>query len=164
MRRARSALASLDGARPRRPSRASQPAPNQRATDTATDIATGDARGDRCTPVQWADELRQDLAGGYSPSTIDRREPCFDGPSRVRTMTERADASSRFRRPDVDPAYAGGDIPRALAAATVMVVRDAPDLHVLMLRRNAGSAFVGGAMVFPGGAVDPDDTTPRSTS
>lgn len=46
-------------------------------------------------------------------------------------------------------------------AATVMVVRDgshgdAP-LEVLMLRRNVRSEFVGGAHVFPGGAVDRAD-------
>ncbi len=42
-------------------------------------------------------------------------------------------------------------------AATVMLVRDAPDLHVFMLRRSLNADFVGGAHVFPGGAVDPDD-------
>ncbi|MGP0030245.1 MAG: NUDIX hydrolase [Acidimicrobiales bacterium] len=49
-------------------------------------------------------------------------------------------------------------------AATVMLVRDAPDpeseadrLEVLMVRRNLRSDFVGGAYVFPGGAVDPAD-------
>jgi 8-oxo-dGTP pyrophosphatase MutT (NUDIX family) len=49
-------------------------------------------------------------------------------------------------------------------AATVMLVRDGvapgPDgsvLEVFMLRRNLDSDFVGGAYVFPGGAVDPDD-------
>jgi 8-oxo-dGTP pyrophosphatase MutT (NUDIX family) len=42
-------------------------------------------------------------------------------------------------------------------AATVMLVRDNPDLHVFMLRRNLESRFVAGASVFPGGAVDPDD-------
>jgi 8-oxo-dGTP pyrophosphatase MutT (NUDIX family) len=41
-----------------------------------------------------------------------------------------------------------------------MVLRDAPDLEVLMLRRNARSTFVGGGMVFPGGAVDPHDHDP----
>jgi 8-oxo-dGTP pyrophosphatase MutT (NUDIX family) len=46
-------------------------------------------------------------------------------------------------------------------AATVMLVRDAPDLEVFMLRRNPASVFVGGAYVFPGGAVDPDDWAPR---
>lgn len=43
-------------------------------------------------------------------------------------------------------------------AATVMVVRDADDgVEVFMLRRNPASEFVGGAYVFPGGAVDPHD-------
>jgi 8-oxo-dGTP pyrophosphatase MutT (NUDIX family) len=45
-------------------------------------------------------------------------------------------------------------------AATVMLVRDAADgtgLEVAMLRRNLNSDFVGGAYVFPGGAVDPVD-------
>ncbi len=49
-------------------------------------------------------------------------------------------------------------------AATVMLVRDAPEpsgdedcLEVLMVRRNLRSDFVGGAYVFPGGAVDPAD-------
>ncbi len=49
------------------------------------------------------------------------------------------------------------------AAATVMLVRDAAPqsgvsaLEVLMVRRNLRSDFVGGAYVFPGGAVDPLD-------
>jgi 8-oxo-dGTP pyrophosphatase MutT (NUDIX family) len=39
----------------------------------------------------------------------------------------------------------------------VIVVRDQPDLHVFMMRRNHTLAFVPGATVFPGGAVDPAD-------
>lgn len=44
-------------------------------------------------------------------------------------------------------------------AATVMLVRDASagGIEVLMLRRSLDSDFVGGAWVFPGGAVDPGD-------
>src|SRR3954467_244323 len=46
-------------------------------------------------------------------------------------------------------------------AATVMLVRDGADgngpLEVFMLRRNLNSDFVGGAYVFPGGAVDEAD-------
>jgi 8-oxo-dGTP pyrophosphatase MutT (NUDIX family) len=48
-------------------------------------------------------------------------------------------------------------------AATVLILRDGPPdedgdaLEVFMLRRNLDSDFVGGAMVFPGGAVDPED-------
>jgi 8-oxo-dGTP pyrophosphatase MutT (NUDIX family) len=43
-------------------------------------------------------------------------------------------------------------------AATVMLVRDgSAGLEVFMLRRNLQSDFVGGAYVFPGGAVDEHD-------
>jgi 8-oxo-dGTP pyrophosphatase MutT (NUDIX family) len=43
-------------------------------------------------------------------------------------------------------------------AATVMLVRDGLEgLEVFMLRRNLNSDFVGGAYVFPGGAVDDHD-------
>ncbi len=43
-------------------------------------------------------------------------------------------------------------------AATVMLVRDGDDgMEVFMLRRNLNSDFVGGAYVFPGGAVDVAD-------
>jgi 8-oxo-dGTP pyrophosphatase MutT (NUDIX family) len=43
-------------------------------------------------------------------------------------------------------------------AATVMLVRDGDvGLEVFMLRRNPASEFVGGAFVFPGGAVDDHD-------
>jgi 8-oxo-dGTP pyrophosphatase MutT (NUDIX family) len=46
-------------------------------------------------------------------------------------------------------------------AATVMLVRDAPGLEVFMLRRNLAAEFMGGAYVFPGGAVDADDRAPE---
>jgi 8-oxo-dGTP pyrophosphatase MutT (NUDIX family) len=47
-------------------------------------------------------------------------------------------------------------------AATVMLVRDNAEgtgIEVLMVQRNLNSDFVGGAYVFPGGAVDPADST-----
>lgn len=50
-------------------------------------------------------------------------------------------------------------IPRE--AATVMLVRDGPELEVFMLRRNLETQFMGGAYVFPGGAVDADDRAPE---
>jgi 8-oxo-dGTP pyrophosphatase MutT (NUDIX family) len=49
-------------------------------------------------------------------------------------------------------------------AATVMVVRDraaGEGLEVLMLQRNRAAAFAGGAHVFPGGALDPSDSSPE---
>jgi 8-oxo-dGTP pyrophosphatase MutT (NUDIX family) len=48
-----------------------------------------------------------------------------------------------------------------LPAATIMLVRDEPaGMQVLMLRRNFDSAWVGGAELFPGGAVDLEDGDP----
>ena len=46
-------------------------------------------------------------------------------------------------------------------AATVMLLRDAPALEVLLLRRSRSTPFVPGAHVFPGGAVDPGDADER---
>ncbi len=43
-------------------------------------------------------------------------------------------------------------------AATVMLLRDAPDLEVFMLRRSPETVFASGAYVFPGGAVDGGDS------
>jgi len=45
-------------------------------------------------------------------------------------------------------------------AATVLIVRDAPDLQVLMVRRSAGMAFGASAWVFPGGKVANADADP----
>lgn len=45
-----------------------------------------------------------------------------------------------------------------LDAATVMLLRDSDGgLEVCLMQRNLNSDFVGGAYVFPGGAVDPED-------
>ena len=53
---------------------------------------------------------------------------------------------------DIDPAL----VPVS-HAATVMLVDDRPDLHVLMLRRTKKVVFASAMWVFPGGRVDPDD-------
>ncbi|MDB2392923.1 NUDIX domain-containing protein, partial [Acidimicrobiaceae bacterium] len=47
-------------------------------------------------------------------------------------------------------------------AATVLILDERPDLHVLMLKRNSRSVFVGDMWVFPGGGVDADDATPEA--
>jgi 8-oxo-dGTP pyrophosphatase MutT (NUDIX family) len=47
--------------------------------------------------------------------------------------------------------------PTTRDAATVILVSDRPDLHVLMLERTRRAVFGPGATVFPGGAVDPGD-------
>jgi 8-oxo-dGTP pyrophosphatase MutT (NUDIX family) len=50
--------------------------------------------------------------------------------------------------------------PTTRDAATVILVSDRPDLHVLMLERTRRAVFGPGATVFPGGAVDPADGAP----
>jgi len=47
-----------------------------------------------------------------------------------------------------------------MPAASVLVIDDRPDLHVVIGRRRPGSVFVGGMIVFPGGGVDPEDHGP----
>jgi 8-oxo-dGTP pyrophosphatase MutT (NUDIX family) len=48
---------------------------------------------------------------------------------------------------------------RVRDAATVILVRERPDLQVFVLRRNPALVFAPGATVFPGGAVDPADAS-----
>ena len=53
------------------------------------------------------------------------------------------------------------EVPEAVPAATVILVRDGDDgIETLMLRRNSKLAFAGGHWVFPGGRVDDDDLEP----
>ena len=55
----------------------------------------------------------------------------------------------------------GDEVPDAVPAATVILLRDGADgLETLMLRRNSKLAFAGGHWVFPGGRVDQDDLEP----
>ena len=42
-------------------------------------------------------------------------------------------------------------------AATVMLIDDRPELHVLLVHRTAKVVFAPDSWVFPGGRVDPDD-------
>ena len=50
------------------------------------------------------------------------------------------------------------DAPELVAAATVVLLRDAPGgLETLMMRRSSKLSFVGGMWVFPGGRVDDGD-------
>jgi 8-oxo-dGTP pyrophosphatase MutT (NUDIX family) len=50
------------------------------------------------------------------------------------------------------------EIPEARPASTVVLLRDtANGLETLMLKRNKALIFAGGAWVFPGGSLDPED-------
>ncbi len=55
-----------------------------------------------------------------------------------------------------------GESPRIRDAATVILVSDRPDLHVLMMERTRRAVFGPGATVFPGGAVDAEDCDERA--
>ena len=49
-------------------------------------------------------------------------------------------------------------------AATILLLREAPGApEVFMLQRTSKAAFLPGAFVFPGGALDPDDSSARAT-
>lgn len=48
-----------------------------------------------------------------------------------------------------------------IPAATVLLLRDKPDFEVLMVERNQAVGFAGGALVFPGGRIDPGDENPK---
>ncbi|MCB1689562.1 MAG: NUDIX hydrolase [Halioglobus sp.] len=50
------------------------------------------------------------------------------------------------------------DVPEVRPASTVVLLRDTPGgLQTLMLKRNKALIFAGGAWVFPGGSLDPED-------
>ena len=71
-------------------------------------------------------------------------------------MSESPSDGKRHRFAD----WAGQDeeAPELVAAATVVLLRDAPEgLETLMMRRSSKLSFVGGMWVFPGGRVDDDD-------
>jgi 8-oxo-dGTP pyrophosphatase MutT (NUDIX family) len=47
-------------------------------------------------------------------------------------------------------------------ATTILLLRDGPEgIEVFMATRHQGSSFMPGVLVFPGGAVDPDDSAPN---
>lgn len=62
------------------------------------------------------------------------------------------DQDSRYAHLDFDPLT----VPIS-HAATIMLLSDRPDLHVLMLRRTNKVVFAPDNWVFPGGRVDPED-------
>jgi 8-oxo-dGTP pyrophosphatase MutT (NUDIX family) len=52
------------------------------------------------------------------------------------------------------------DLPEAIPAATLILMREAAGVgppEILMLERSETMAFAAGALVFPGGRIDPDD-------
>jgi 8-oxo-dGTP pyrophosphatase MutT (NUDIX family) len=73
----------------------------------------------------------------------------------VRIQLEWFGEKTAARLADIEQGRATPVVPRD--AATVMMLRSAPEVEVLMLRRTAAMKFAPGAYVFPGGSVDPAD-------
>ncbi len=76
---------------------------------------------------------------------------------RIEFVTDELSGNTRtVSRPDFDPST----VP-VKPAATVMLVRDADvgGIEVFMMRRTTKAAFAGGMYVFPGGAVDAEDSS-----
>jgi 8-oxo-dGTP pyrophosphatase MutT (NUDIX family) len=58
-----------------------------------------------------------------------------------------------------------GDVVKARPAATLILLRDGPDgPEVLLVKRNPEQSFMGGAWVFPGGAVNEGEGGPRQAA
>jgi 8-oxo-dGTP pyrophosphatase MutT (NUDIX family) len=80
-------------------------------------------------------------------------------------MNERR-AASRARVPrgfaEAAREFAAGGLPPAVPrpAATVILLRQAPDVEAFLLRRTKALEFAPGACVFPGGSVDEHDADP----
>ncbi len=69
----------------------------------------------------------------------------------------------RFDRPGPGERLNTGPVKPARPAASVMVLRD-PGPEVLLVQRNPEARFMGGAWVFPGGAVHDEDSSPAQTA
>jgi 8-oxo-dGTP pyrophosphatase MutT (NUDIX family) len=69
----------------------------------------------------------------------------------------------RFDRPGPGERLNTGPVKPARPAASVMVLRD-PGPEVLLVQRNPEARFMGGAWVFPGGAVHEEDGNPAATA
>ena len=70
----------------------------------------------------------------------------------------------RFDRPPPGEELNRGEVSEPRQAASLIVLRDSPDgPEVLLVQRNPEQRFMGGAWVFPGGAVhDEDDSHARA--
>jgi 8-oxo-dGTP pyrophosphatase MutT (NUDIX family) len=68
------------------------------------------------------------------------------------------------RPPPGEELNAGATTPARLAATAILLRDGADGLEVLLVQRNPEQRFMGGAWVFPGGAVHDDDGDPESAA
>jgi len=74
-------------------------------------------------------------------------------------------APVRFDRPPPGEELNRGEVTAARPAASLILLRDAASgPEVLLVQRNPAQRFMGGAWVFPGGAVHPQDREPVRTA
>ena len=103
-------------------------------------------RASSATPATGRRLGAPNLARGHGRHAL--QQP--GGPAPGTTGTVAPDGN----RPVTDDAASDAAMP----AATVVLLRDTPDgVETLMLRRDTELAFAGGAWVFPGGRIDPED-------
>src|SRR5437763_3565747 len=70
----------------------------------------------------------------------------------------------RADRPGPGEEWNEGEVSEPRQAASVILLRDSAEgPEVLLVQRNPASRFMGGAWVFPGGAVRDGDADPRAT-
>src|SRR5918999_1214103 len=71
----------------------------------------------------------------------------------------------RVDRPHLGEELSEGEVTEPRQAASIIVLRDSPDgPEVLLVRRNPEQRFMGGAWVFPGGAVHDDEDGPEAAA
>ena len=94
---------------------------------------------------------RQREPSALAPPPAPGPAPRVPTPGRPVALTGRVrSVSDRGAPPEVRP--------DPIPAATVVLLRDGADgVETLMLRRDVNLAFAGGAWVFPGGRMDPED-------
>ena len=72
---------------------------------------------------------------------------------------------ARIDRPPPGQELNLGEATEPRVAATAILVRDGSDgLEVLLVQRNPEQRFMGGAWVFPGGAIHPEDDGPEAAA
>jgi 8-oxo-dGTP pyrophosphatase MutT (NUDIX family) len=84
--------------------------------------------------------------------------PRFDRVGAIRAPNRRYSHAVRVDRPHPGEELNEGEVTEPRQAASIIVLRDSPDgPEVLLVQRNPEQRFMGGAWVFPGGAVHDED-------
>lgn len=100
-----------------------------------------------------------------SASGVAKRSEGTEGPAAGAEAAGAAERGAPAGRPAGLDLAADREAAPALPAATVLIVREGGDrLEVFCVQRHQGMAFMGGAVVFPGGKLDPADRAFRGAA